>query len=346
MIELLVIVTIIGILIALLLPALQSAREASRRTFCSNNLKQIGVALLSYEGTFGSLPPGRMLTYDRRYAGSNPPCTSLMVDKSLFVHIYNQLEQSAVYNALNSSLTIFGYENQTVRLQTISTFACPSDWAAGQVREGNATSLYSFGLASPTVPYQVGFGSYTGMYGSFYLINAIPRLQTNCIVPGAVLDQVNGSFNDRSPINLSGFTDGLSTTMIVTERALAPLSDISVGNSSAFTKYGWVVSGNWGDTLVTAFYPPNMYRKIKPGGDFAQFYAASSLHPGGLNILLGDGSSRFVSDTISTWPYDPASGSPEGAVDTAGVWRNLPRGGIWQALATRNGAELVPGFTP
>ena len=107
LIELMVVVTIIGILFALLLPAVQAARESARRTQCTNNLKQVGLALLTYEGAIGRLPPGRMLTHDPRYAGSNPPCTSLMVEKSLFLDILPQLEQSAIYNSINQSLYVF-----------------------------------------------------------------------------------------------------------------------------------------------------------------------------------------------------------------------------------------------
>ena len=133
LIEVLVVVSIIGLLIALVLPAVQAAREAARRAQCSNNLKQIGLALHAYENTFAGLPPGRMMTYDRRFAGSNPPCTSVIVDKSLFIHILSQADQQVLYNTINQNLTIFGHENQTVRTAAISTFACPSDPGAGLV---------------------------------------------------------------------------------------------------------------------------------------------------------------------------------------------------------------------
>ena len=179
------------------------------------------------------------------------------------------------------------------------------------------------------------------MYGSF-AVDAIPRTAANCQVSPSVLAQVNGSFNDTSPIRLASFTDGLSTTAMVAEHALWPLRDIADTGGSASDRFGWLVTGNWGDTLVTAFYPPNMYRKVSTGGDVEQFSAASSLHPGGLNVLMGDGSVTFIKESISTWPFDPSSGLPVGVVATpSGSWTNVPSPGVWQALATRNGAELV-----
>jgi prepilin-type N-terminal cleavage/methylation domain-containing protein/prepilin-type processing-associated H-X9-DG protein len=341
LIELLTVVAIAGLLIALTLPAVQSAREASRRAQCSNNLRQIGLALHTYESSFGSLPPGRMMTYDRRFAGSSPPCTSVLVEKSLFIHILPQLDQPSLFNSINQNLTIFGYENQTARTVAISSFACPSDSEAGRVRAGYSLALYSYGLASANEPYLVYYSSYTGIYGSFYL-NAIPHVDANCQVPPPVLVQVNGSFNDASPIRSSSFSDGLSTTALVTERALSPLKDIADDNGSAYDRFGWLIAGNWGDTFVTAFYPPNMYRKVSPSGDIKQFFAASSMHPGGLNVVMGDGSVRFIKDAISTWPFDPSSGAPQGVTTSqSGAWTNVPTSGVWQALATRNGGELI-----
>jgi prepilin-type N-terminal cleavage/methylation domain-containing protein/prepilin-type processing-associated H-X9-DG protein len=338
-IELLVVVSIIVLLIALLLPAVQSAREAARRAQCLNNLKQIGLALCSYEGSCGSLPPGRMMTYDPRYSGPRPPCTSELVEKSLLVHILPYIEQAALSNAINSNLVIFGPENATARLVSVSVFSCPSDPDAGQSREGDPLGLYSSGLAIPGQPYAVAFSSYVGMYGSFYL-NAIPRMASGCVVPAPMLAQVNGCFNDVSPIGLASVTDGLSGTIFVTERALTPLKGIVDSQGPTFGRYGWMISGNWGDTLVTAFYPPNLYRKVSPDRSDSQYFAASSPHPGGLNAVFGDGSVRFIKETIATWPFNPSTGVPVGAI-ASDFWSNLPPAGVWQALGTRAGGEAV-----
>jgi prepilin-type N-terminal cleavage/methylation domain-containing protein/prepilin-type processing-associated H-X9-DG protein len=347
LIEVLVVITIIGILVALVLPAVQAAREAARRAQCANNLRQIGLALHAYEDAVGCLPPGRVLTYDPRYAGPNPPCTSPLVDKSFLLRILPGVEQAPLYNAINHDLTIFGHENRTVRQTAIAVYACPSDPDAGRVQPGGESlTLLSLGLARVDEPYLVGRGSYAGMHGSL-MVDVIPRPASGCAVPGALLAQLNGSFHDGGPIRASSFGDGLSQTVVVAERTLFPLRRVEDARGPVAPRYGWIISGNWSDTLVTAFLPPNMYRKVTPGPDPAHVRAASSLHPGGLNVLLGDGSVRFVRETISSWAFDPLTGYPQGATaDASGAWRGLPLAGVWQALATRNGGEPIdgPGF--
>jgi prepilin-type N-terminal cleavage/methylation domain-containing protein/prepilin-type processing-associated H-X9-DG protein len=342
LIELIVVIGIVGLLILLVLPAVQAAREAARRSQCTNNLKQIGIALHAYESVCGCLPPGRFMVYDPRFSGPSPPCTSLMVDKSIFVHIMGVMDQVPLYNSLNNSLTIFGYENGTFRATSISVFACPTDFEAGQVRDGQPTAIYAYGLAVRDVPYPVFFGSYAGVYGS-YFINAVPRLTSNCVVPGALLSQADGSFNDIWPIRLASVSDGLSNTMFVAERALAPLKGIEDNLGPTYGRYGWMIAGNWGDSLVTAFFPPNLFRKIAPGSDASGYFAASSMHPGGLNALMGDGSVRAIKDSIDTWPYD-AKGTPVGIRGTpSSAWSNVPNAGVWQSLSTRHGGEALSG---
>lgn len=342
LIELLVVIVIIGILIALTIPAVQAAREAARRAHCANKLKQIGLALYAYEGTHGCLPPGRVMSYDPRFAGPDPPCTSPLVDASYLLRILPGVEQTPLYNALNHDLTAFGHENRTVREAVVGVFACPSDPDAGYARPaGRQLTLLSLGLMTVGEPYLTARVSYGGMVGSL-MTDAIPRPDSDCVVPRERTAQLNGAFHDEAPIRLSSFTDGLSRTAIVAERTLLPLRELEDDRGPVSPRYGWSISGNWGDTLVTAFLPPNLHRKAPTSPGIHQARAGSSLHPGGLNVLLGDGSVRFIKETISSWPFDPETGFPLGAEkDAVGRWTNLPRPGLWQALATRNEGEAI-----
>ena len=338
LIEVLVSISIISLVIALILPAVQSARESARRAQCSNNLRQFGLALQNYHDAFSSLPPGRIKSYDPRYAGPRPPCTSSIVDKSLEVLALQFLEQTTVYNAINQDLAIIGGENSTVHRIAVSTFACPSDPMAGWPRNLNPGALTQYGVPDPAF---MVFTSYAGMIGSLPVL-AQPLPSNHCIVPSSVFVQCNGVFNDVSPIRLASVSDGLSNTIFMTEKATAILQELNALNPKYAAQHGWYVTGNWGDTLITALYPPNACDKVAGGSMTAWTNSASSMHPGGLNVLMGDGSVRFLEDTIQTWPFNTISGNPAGASQNGqGAWVNLPPSGVWQALATRNGGEAV-----
>jgi prepilin-type processing-associated H-X9-DG protein len=339
-VELLVALGVIGLLIALLLPAVQSAREAARRARCQTNLRQIGIAVQAYHDRLGAFPPGRIPSFDVRYAGPAPPCTSLLIDRSVFIAILPDLEQGALHAAINHSLTIFGYENRSLVIQSIGVLACPSDPDAGAPRRAILGPDTPSELM-PTDPLRLSFTSYVFNHGSIDT-GGLPALFAGCRVPSQVQAEANGVFNDLVSVRVSEITDGTSQTMMAAERATSLLAGLETGAPDIHARYGWYVAGNKGDTLFTSFYPINMPLRVGGFAGYAHARAASSNHPGGVNVLMADGSARFVRESIDTWAFDRYSGQPVGAVRTAGGWWSaLPSGGVWQGLATRAGGELI-----
>ncbi len=337
LIELLVVISIVGLLAALILPAVQSAREAARRALCVNNLKQIGLALQGYADALGSLPPGRIKSYDPRYAGPNPPCSSDVIDKSIHVFVLPFLEQSTIFNAINQDLAIVGVENSTIHTVSVACLACPSDPMSGIPRSINPGQLSEFGLPDGTA---MVFTSYAGSIGSLP-VTALPLLQNGCAVSSPVIAQCNGVFSDLAPIRLAAVTDGLSNTIFVAEKSTTILQKLGANHSSLFSKRGWYPTGNWGDTLITTLYPPNAYKRVTLAATSAWTDSASSMHPGGANVLMGDGAVRFVKDSIESWPFDMLTGDPAGAsLSARGFWVNTPSPMVWQAISTRSQGEV------
>ncbi len=279
LVELLVVIAIIGILIGLLLPAVQAAREAARRSTCSNNLKQIGLALHMYHDINNQLPAG--------WTGRDPS-TGLSHVFGLpgwgwAARVLPYMEQGAVYkNLVHFELPITDPANAEARVFPINTFRCPSDVGGKTFVLQGGGPYVGPGSFSPV---ELATGNYIGMFGSVDIHHVIATAGINGPCEG------NGVFFLNRGVRFAEITDGLSNTLIVGERCskLAPSTWVGV-----------VTGGQHGPARVVgvATYPPNS--ELAPAHYFHNF---SSFHPSGTNFLSGDGSVRLIPQTIETSVY-------------------------------------------
>ena len=323
LIELLIVVSMISILVGLLLPAIQSAREAARRSQCQNNLRQIGLGVANYISVFDQFPRARIASQDIRYIYDPAVPCSGKLDRSYLVAILPYVEQKSLYDAVNHSLWIFGREQRTVLSTVVNIFTCPSDFGAGVKKLGRLEFQSSeFNLESDRFAKVVG-ASYAANHGS-NLTPALPSPAYGCQIPPDAAAAVNGCITDLPNVTFASVTDGTSHTLIVSEMTSQVLAGIK---SPQFPfpyseLFGIWTSGNFYNTLFTSHYPPNLYRFVKPNTESAGL-AASSMHPKGLNCLMADGSVHFVKETIDS----------RNGLET--------RAGVWQKLSSRNGGELI-----
>jgi len=356
LIELLVVISIIAILIGLLLPAVQSAREAARRLQCTNNLKQLILAAHNYEIANGSLPPG---TGWQAFAGNYSDAPGHLV------RILSYLEQNPLYNAMNFDLPMFYSQNTTVSGTGLKLLWCPSDGAIVNLRH-DYPAPYTFDNG----PLPMYYSSYTGCMGTW---PTFPFVSSASSGDQSLVNECNGVFYSlgfppgdpvtiygtafpgkpgRPPTKLSEISDGLSSTIAYSEHAHGLFSrDPDSNGVIDFYCWNWWVSGNFGDTLFTTYFPMNPQKKLNTGyyesGAFIQgddiVTAASSFHPGGANFAFMDGSVHFLKETIDSWRFDPRTGLPMGVIFNTPRYTFLRPGNmpVYQALSTCNYGEVV-----
>jgi len=310
LIELLVSVAVIGILISLLLPAVQSAREKARQARCAGNLKQIALAMSQYQETHGTLPPGK-----------KGCCWGTWL-----MFILPEVEQQALYDAYNFSgnnspglpsnydldLRYFGSSNRTVTSTRLSVYLCPSDQTSAPI------SLKTSGVTQSCTSQ-----NYAGNFGN--------TLQIQDDLPGqpfggAPFSDVGSPLGDHSrpgrpTVAYRDLIDGTSNTLLLAEVVVGQGADLRGfswwGDAARFESYLGPNSAS-PDVMASKDYcsnePPNP-PCIPSSPTLTDVYAARSRHPGGVYVGLADGSVHFVKDGVALQ--------------------------VWRALSTTRGGEII-----
>ena len=281
LVELLVVITIIGILIALLLPAVQAAREAARRMQCANNMKQVGLAMHNYNYSLGSLPTGAFLSGGSGSLG--PELTALVV-------LLPYLEQANLAGIYDFNLRVYHPDNRQAVATSVPSYNCPSDDSAGTV------AAYS-GFARSNVA--VSYGSQEGVCETCVCCS-------NPMPPAEV--RTNGAFQFDQARKLNEFIDGTSYTVMASEILTAEASSTDSRGQWARLLHG--ASYEHYDTpnssaldvmfATTCLEEPGMPCTTLGTTDLhLQHNAARSQHPGGVNVVFVDGHVSFIPDTIN-----------------------------------------------
>ena len=328
LVELLVVIAIIGILVALLLPAVQAAREAARRTQCINNLKQIGLACLNYESTKGTLPPGSYY-----YNPADPPGGNYITEIMPFMELGNiidSLDRTQFYT--NGGPTDTPNE-QIIANLVIPELICPSDEQADQPiiydvefsgRNPLQASMLSYhGSMGPTIPdsvsllsslpiqnrtgdsrsppEQMAMGCNFGTQGAFNCSPCFGSRRNPCIMDGLCGGLICRVYKG---VEIRKATDGMSKTFLGGETIPAHIIFNSVFSEN------FVVSSTV--TPINLFESDN--RDQRQPRTYPLTSGFKSWHPGGAHMLFGDGSARLVSETIDYFAWNALGSRSAGDV--------------------------------
>lgn len=278
LVELLVVITIIGILIALLLPAVQAAREAARKMQCSNNLKQIGLAILTYESTNAMLPIG--MNIEAPWKGT-----------SAFASLLPGVEQQALYDQYDFNGRIYPpSKNVSVVCVQIPAFICPSDNAGGRKMGNFARANYAVCCGSKT--WWISDTDRT-TDGAFQVnvskpISAFKDGASNTIVASEIIAGLDDDNSDKSEDIRGLWAEGAGMGSMCYTHLQTP-------NSSAGDVL-WFITGQ-----ITCVGDTDIPCNNTVPGDYAGTYSsARSRHSGGVNAAFADGHVSFYGDTVNS----------------------------------------------
>jgi prepilin-type N-terminal cleavage/methylation domain-containing protein/prepilin-type processing-associated H-X9-DG protein len=329
LIELLVAIAIIGVLIALLLPAVQAAREAARRAHCMNNMKQIGLAIANYESSRGCIVSGYISASGSlsmfAVPGYNPdPQTN---DNGpgwgWLALILPETEQAPLYNAINFSLPTWVAQNSTAVTTQVGIYLCPS------ANNPNSTCKMVDANLNPLPVANQVFARANYQYNMGWNDTSITPANIDYDDPKK---GCNGPIYRNSGIKLADVSDGLSNTVFAGEKTpyLADASWVGIIPGYRHFAYNAFASLGTGGAGVNFDYPgailavhsgPSLYESPvvihppnSPVGHTDEMY---SLHPGGANVLMGDGSVRFIKQSIHLLTWQALSSRSVGEVVSA-----------------------------
>ncbi|MDX1947431.1 MAG: DUF1559 domain-containing protein [Pirellulaceae bacterium] len=320
LVELLVVIAIIGVLVSMLLPAVQAAREAARRSACQNNLRQIGLALHNHHDTFGSFPPGWV---------ESPTATNECWGWSAF--ILPQLEQSNLQDQLGvyrgtffDQLSTNGAVVVPAARTKLKVFMCPSDTGftqPGNVHQNRQFNGNGFAASGQTAPFLPGVSNYAGVLGHRSVVNGVEN---------------TGAFYGDSQVRFADFLDGTSNTLIVGERDTfncRAAAWVGIRNSGGSGGRGVELAGGHSRPKLNQDTAAISWNTVRVGcGE-----GFSSLHPGGALFLAGDASVRFIPDQIEhNWYGSTANGTVADASNT--------QNGTYQRLMSRADSLIVPSY--
>ncbi len=348
LVELLVVIAIIGILIALLLPAVQAAREAARRSQCTNNMKQIVLAMHNYHDTYQVFPQGRILRLN---------ATTTSNAYSGFVVLLPFIEQQPLWDQSQTGNWNNPWTSNAFTTAKISSYHCPSDSNVKQAPFGGRSYYFCYGDSIHDNHTGHANGGRRGLFHGTQIgdgnceapANGIAAVKDGTSNTIALSESVSGDQSRRVKGNVlrGGDTDILpvdrGNSSFHRRRANVCEAQIGTGGmylttyavSTSTEQRGW----RWSDgrpyfTAFTTILPPNGASCTYYSGDSSGgVYSASSEHPGGANVGMADGSIRFVSETIDS-----------GYSDQLEVESGPSPYGVWGALGSIRGGEVAGEF--
>jgi prepilin-type N-terminal cleavage/methylation domain-containing protein len=289
LVELLVVIAIIGILIALLLPAVQAAREAARRSQCTNNLKQLGIGIHNYHDTYKCFPPGKI---------TPGACCSTQSYTNWAIAILPFVEQKPMFDQYDHNQVNEHANNAFVREQPLEVHQCPSDENANKLERP---------ASGPGSGLNYRHGSYRGMGGSHWFAAQGQETfnwwddcnNTNLSIARGILPCVGPYKKWHDPPNMANVRDGTSNTWMIGEQVARETTRRGSFWAYSYTSYNTSDAAPHHSTLLgydrCQRTPGRSSNRCKRGW--------GSFHPGGLQFCLGDGSVRNVSLTIDIYLF-------------------------------------------